>query len=284
MVDLRGNFPSPDKGSDDSENATLLDRIAGGELRDITLNMAQIDTIVAEFESLSDDHKSKVFRYMLLNSNAMQRKLNGNVNDALTGFLSPDESRQQIGTQIARLQAETHGQDDKSILDRTHLVYFDMDGLKQINDNLGHAAGDEAFRRLGESMRAHFGPDQIIGRLGGDEFFMIVEGDLSSEEICEIVRTSIHDIVLWDKGDTAKPYPVSASIGTSNFSIISDSVGLSTSEIMGDILSTADLFMYVDKKATKEERLEALRQRAQNGDSQSEIVTPPIPPFGNQPT
>ena len=284
MVDLRGNFPSPDKGSDDSENATLFDRIAGGELRGVSLNMAGIDALVSEFDALSDGQKSAVFKYMLLDKNAMQRRLDGNVRDNLTGFLSADESRQQIGTQIARLQAETHGLDDKSLLERTHLIYFDMDGLKQINDNLGHEAGDEAFRLLGESMRAHFGPDQIIGRLGGDEFFMIMEGDLTPDEMREIVRASIQDIVMWDDGSPATPYPVSASIGVSDFSNIAEVEGVSTSEIMGNIISTADADMYNDKQATKLDRLEALRQRAQNGDSQSETIAPPIPPFGNQPT
>lgn len=221
---------------------------------------------------------------MLLKSNEMQRKLDGNTNDKLTGFLSPDESRQQIGTQIARLQAEIHGQADKSLLEHTHLIYFDMDGLKQINDNLGHEAGDEAFRRLGESMQAHFGKDQVIGRLGGDEFFMIMEGDLTPDEIREIVRASIQDIVMWDNSNPPTPYPVSASIGVSDFSNIAESEGISTSEIMGNIIATADANMYEDKKATKADRLEVLRQRAQNGDTQSETIDPPSPPFGNQPT
>ena len=66
MADLTHQFPRADHGAEESESATLLDRIAGGELRNVTLNMAGIDALVSEFDALSDGQKSAVFKYMLL--------------------------------------------------------------------------------------------------------------------------------------------------------------------------------------------------------------------------
>src|SRR4051812_1214350 len=50
------------------------------------------------------------------------------------------------------------------------LVFIDVDGLKQVNDLHGHQAGDELLALIGEVIRAHLRPYDIIVRYGGDEF------------------------------------------------------------------------------------------------------------------
>lgn len=50
------------------------------------------------------------------------------------------------------------------------LAFVDLDGLKVVNDSLGHAAGDRLLRRTVESMRAHLRSYDLIVRFGGDEF------------------------------------------------------------------------------------------------------------------
>ena len=54
------------------------------------------------------------------------------------------------------------------------LVMIDLDGFKAINDNHGHAAGDEALRTFVDRLRSSIGSKAFIGRLGGDEFAAIV--------------------------------------------------------------------------------------------------------------
>lgn len=54
------------------------------------------------------------------------------------------------------------------------LVYFDLDGFKQVNDAHGHAAGDAVLRHFSETLMSHVRDSDIIGRLGGDEFGVIL--------------------------------------------------------------------------------------------------------------
>lgn len=56
------------------------------------------------------------------------------------------------------------------------LLMIDMDRLKVINDQHGHAAGDAALRTLGALIREHAGPDALAGRPGGDEFAVLLPG------------------------------------------------------------------------------------------------------------
>ncbi|QUD87046.1 GGDEF domain-containing protein [Phenylobacterium montanum] len=61
------------------------------------------------------------------------------------------------------------------------LVYFDLEGFKAVNDRFGHAAGDEALKGVAERLAAHVREGDVIGRIGGDEFGVIlVQADLGA--------------------------------------------------------------------------------------------------------
>ena len=54
------------------------------------------------------------------------------------------------------------------------VLYFDVNGMKEINDNLGHAAGDAAIKHVAEVLSESVRESDIVGRLGGDEFGVIL--------------------------------------------------------------------------------------------------------------
>ncbi|HTZ36653.1 MAG TPA: GGDEF domain-containing protein [Stellaceae bacterium] len=54
------------------------------------------------------------------------------------------------------------------------VIYFDVNGMKQINDTHGHPAGDEALRHVAAILCANVRSSDIVGRLGGDEFGVIL--------------------------------------------------------------------------------------------------------------
>lgn len=70
----------------------------------------------------------------------------------------------------------------------TALVIADLDRFKDLNDQLGHAAGDEALTAFAESCEAVVGVLGLVGRLGGDEFVLLVP-DAEAEQLTEAIAS-----------------------------------------------------------------------------------------------
>ena len=85
--------------------------------------------------------------------------------DALTPLLNRRAFLRELGR--IRTFAQRYGSP-------AALVYFDLDDLKGVNDRLGHAAGDAALKAVAERLLAHVRESDIVGRMGGDEFAVIL--------------------------------------------------------------------------------------------------------------
>lgn len=85
--------------------------------------------------------------------------------DALTPLLN----RRAFLRELARIRtfAQRYGSP-------ASLVYFDLDDLKGVNDRLGHAAGDAALKAVAERLLLHLRESDVVGRMGGDEFAVIL--------------------------------------------------------------------------------------------------------------
>ena len=96
---------------------------------------------------------------------------------------------------------------------RTSLVlaYFDMDGLKPINDRHGHGEGDTALRAIGAALQRVIRSSDIVARIGGDEFVAVLE-DLAPPQLtalCDRVNEVLERFVRLN----SKPYRISVSAG-----------------------------------------------------------------------
>ena len=73
------------------------------------------------------------------------------------------------------------------------LMLIDIDHFKQINDKFGHEAGDEILVSVGKALKECVRPEDFVGRIGGDEFVLMLEGlkESSAKLVCERIRSTI---------------------------------------------------------------------------------------------
>jgi diguanylate cyclase (GGDEF)-like protein len=154
------------------------------------------------------------------------------------------------------------------------VLFIDLDGFKQVNDTLGHEAGDHLLREVGSRIRAAIRSDDVVARLGGDEFaVLLVSGatpsvtDMVAQRLLEELR---RPMVL-----AGTMVGVRASIGVA--------LGTGGKDDVNDLVRDADIAMYRAKMLGKDRhvvfeqgmrghvaaRLELeqdLRRAVQNGD------------------
>lgn len=109
--------------------------------------------------------------------------------DSLTKAASRDHFMQQAMLEIVRSNTE-----QKPLA----LIVFDIDGFKQINDSYGHAAGDDALRKVSIVAKSSLRPTDVLGRYGGDEFVALLpNSDLeSAEQIAQRILISLNEIAI----------------------------------------------------------------------------------------
>jgi len=119
------------------------------------------------------------------------------------------------------------------------LFFADMDGMKGINDSLGHAIGDQALQEMAKLLKESFRASDIVARIGGDEFICL-SVDTSPAEIAASLTRLQHNIT--EANRTPRPYKLSLSIGAAVFDPASPSD-------LDTLLAEADRQMYTAKKA-----------------------------------
>jgi two-component system cell cycle response regulator len=133
-------------------------------------------------------------------------------------------------------------------------VFFcDLDGLKWINDNLGHEWGDAALSEAANIMRATFRKRDLMARLGGDEY-AVLSPDLTAAGASRLRARLERNIQLHNQQNQG-PHTVAMSVG-----VICRSPG--DERDLADLLVLADKLMYEDKRGRKAERGQAPGRRA----------------------
>ena len=96
------------------------------------------------------------------------------------------------------------------------MIVLDIDNFKKINDTMGHAFGDEVLRAVGKGLRAEFRYSDIIGRMGGDEFCILLKGLNNDALITKEANRLLYFFRNLVVGDYVK-YSATASIGAAVF-------------------------------------------------------------------
>lgn len=107
-------------------------------------------------------------------------------NDALTGLVNRTQFRELLQSMLA--QPET--------LDPFAVVYIDLDGFKQINDQLGHTAGDHLLKVFGERLLTGARQSDTVARLGGDEFAMLLRDVQATSDVQRVLDRVLEALTL----------------------------------------------------------------------------------------
>jgi len=121
--------------------------------------------------------------------------------DGLTGLVNHSWFFENAETRMARAREAGRPQ---------FMLLADMDHFKSINDTHGHQAGDRALRRLADNLRSEFGPNALIGRIGGEEFGILTEAPTAEPVFDAVERLQTRLAQHHDGTDTPK---VSFSMG-----------------------------------------------------------------------
>ena len=151
--------------------------------------------------------------------------------DSLTGLAN----RQRMQTALEQILAAS-----SRIYRPTALLLLDLDRFKAVNDTLGHQAGDALLQQVAHRLRRCCGEANLVGRLGGDEFKIIVAGENDREVLSAFARNIIVEL--------SHPYFIDGS-GI----LIGCSIGIALAPDDGDeptaLVRNADLALYAAKAA-----------------------------------
>ena len=119
----------------------------------------------------------------------------------------------------------------------TPLLFIDVDGMKSINDTLGHKVGDQALIDVAQFLRASCRASDLIARIGGDEFCILLTDDGAGEVVADRIMATLRS----GPPKRERPYRLTLSVGVANLA-----PGSGTIE---ELMEQADAAMYKDKIA-----------------------------------
>jgi len=122
------------------------------------------------------------------------------------------------------------------------LLFLDLDDFKRINDSLGHSAGDKLLGVVSNRLKSCVRATDVVGRLGGDEFCILVDTLNDPEETKSVARQVLNTLIL-PIHISGTEINISASIGI----VVAPNDGNTTEEL----LQNADLAMYRAKELGK---------------------------------
>ncbi len=166
--------------------------------------------------------------------NSEKRLLELSVTDALTGLLNR-RGFMSAARQRLKLMDRLEG--------RLFLFYADLDNMKPINDQLGHAIGDQALKDTASILSSTFRESDIISRLGGDEFAVLLS-TIGQDETAASVTVRFQEKLTGFNDAETRPFRLAISCGVVTVAP-RDKVDIEA------LLRQADHLMYTEKEKKK---------------------------------
>ena len=177
----------------------------------------------------SDPENSSVlfsFTDITEHHDARERLLHEATHDWLTGLPNRVHALNQAASGLV-----TTGDDRLSAV-----LFIDLDRLKSVNDIHGHPVGDDVLRVAAQRMKSVMRPPDLVARIGGDEFVVLMMGSAGGAEV-EALATRLHDVLSADIVIGTLTLHIGASIGTTT-------VAGTDRRTLAEVLRDADAAMY----------------------------------------
>ena len=216
-------------GEDDSWEGEMDYRNRQGE------RMTALQTI----SQVADEH-GRVSHYIhifndITQSKAAQRQIRHQAHhDALTDLPNRASLRFRIEQAIER---------SRSAEARLAVLFLDLDYFKEVNDRLGHAMGDRLLREVAERLRRLLRHEDTVGRLGGDEFLILLEG-LPAPRFAGQVARKVIEVLTQPFTIDGESIQIGVSIGIAVFPEQADDAD--------GLIAHADSAMYEAKEAGRD--------------------------------
>jgi diguanylate cyclase (GGDEF)-like protein len=147
--------------------------------------------------------------------------------DALTGLLNRHSINLRLEECVQKATADCSS---------LAVLFIDLDHFKPVNDRYGHAAGDRILKITAKRMQHVVRPEDMVGRLGGDEFIIILPGLKLESDALKVVERILRAV--------EKPIEIGNGVGAS----VTASIGLSRFPVDGTsseaLISRSDMAMY----------------------------------------
>ncbi|NMA69798.1 MAG: GGDEF domain-containing protein [Desulfitobacterium sp.] len=152
--------------------------------------------------------------------------------DSLSGLYNRGEFMNLAKKEFARAKRDN---------EELSLLLMDLDHFKNINDSFGHEAGEEVIREMGRTIMANFRKSDIAGRIGGEEFAVVLKCASLDEgiKVAEKFRETVaRRKVIYEKQEISFTVSIGVAAMSDNADDISD---------IGDLLKIADTALYKAK-------------------------------------
>ncbi len=187
----------------------IEDRVIGLTKHTLLLNRHGREYAIQDSAAPIYDRQGELLGTVLVFSDVSeQRRLNREIShqashDELTGLVN----RREFEMRLQRVLETAHADHNEHAL-----CFLDLDQFKVVNDTCGHAAGDVLLGQIAELFRGHIRERDTLGRLGGDEFGVLLEhcGIEQAKRVANALRSAADEYrFVWD----GKPFRIGVCIG-----------------------------------------------------------------------